>query len=207
MSDAPATGNEAAQFLRHQHAIGSLAWRAKCLMLQREARKIPALYPSALSAALATPKSERITHISGLRRGMVAFSDDPNDSNPFGHVYFIAGRRGGDKSDPNNVLVWSNDVVPGRPGAVGLVTLHFFKVNWGDNFQFGATWLNGYQFHEFDKPPKPAPERVHLADNYDHAIDDISRELHRIKGSGHPNMVAALENDLARMKRNRRKFD
>lgn len=201
MADAPRNGNEAASFLKRQHDTGA-NWRAMCLSLQRNARGLPAVYPSALSAQRATPVSERVNRIADLKRGMVAYSDDPSDSNPWGHIYFIIGRKSRkvSRSDPSNILCWSNDVVAGKSGAVGVVALTFFRANWGDGFQFGATWLNGYDFAEFDKAPKPVANRGTLSKNYEHAIEDVEREIRRIRGTGHPRILELLESDLTRMK-------
>lgn len=193
---APKTTEEAAAFLLHQHG-GPLQWRALCQSLQRQARGLPAVYPSALSAALATPESERVYQWKDLRRGMVAFSDDPNDSNPYGHVYFIAGR---DKS--GQILTWTNDAV--RTGGVDLVPIDFYRTSWGDNFQFGATWLNGYDFSEFDK--KPVLTRPSLGANYDHAIEDVRKALRFHTKKGNEGIVRALTRDLERMKKKQARF-
>src|SRR5690349_4041738 len=102
---APRSTKEAAAFLREAHN-GPLVWDGLCLKLQRMARGLPAVYPSAIAAQLATPISERVYRQEDLRRGMVAFSDDPRDSSIFGHIYFIAGR---DKN--NRILTWTNDAL------------------------------------------------------------------------------------------------
>lgn len=200
---APRNADQAAAFIKHQHQTRA-NWRRMCLSLQRQARGLPAVYPSALSAALATPKSERVTKVADLRHGMIAYSDDPNDSNPAGHVYYIAGWSG-PKSDPSNLLTWSNDVTSWY-GGVGLVPITYYKANWGDGFQFGATWLNGYDFADFNKAPKPEPHRAKLGDNYAHALDDIERALAYHRKKGHKRLVKALERDVARMKRRIERF-
>ena len=196
---APRNTPQAAAFLRYQHDHNR-QWPSLCLSLQRQARGLPGVYPSALSAALATPKSERVTKVSGLRRGMVAFSDDPNDSNPYGHIYFIVGWDG-PKNDPDNCLVWTN--VAG--GDIEMVRLSYFRNNWGDNFQFGATWLNGYDFAEFNSKPKP--RHPSLGENYMHAIDDVEKALAFHRNKGHKALAEALENDLMRMRKKLKRFD
>jgi hypothetical protein len=190
---APRNGQQAADFLRTQHERGS-NWPSLCLSLQRQARGLPGVYPSALSAALATPKSERVTKISGLKRGMVAYCDDPNDSNPYGHIFFIVGWNG-PKTSANSVLTWSN--VAG--GEVEMVRMTHFTEGWGDNFQFGATWLNGYDFADFNAKPKPRHPK--LGDNYMHAIEDIEKALRFHKQKGHDGIAKMLRHDLERMNR------
>jgi hypothetical protein len=200
---APKTTEEAAKFLNAQHS-GPLKWRGMCLSLQRQARGLPAVYPSAIAAQHATPESERVRRVQDLRRGMVAYSDDPNDSNPYGHIYFIAGWFGKSKDNPDNLMTWTNDAR--RRGGVDMVPITFYRKNWGDNFQFGATWLNGYDFAEFNAKPKPAPERARLGDNYEHAIHDMEAAIKAHKAKGHDALVAVLERDLAHMKRVMKKY-
>lgn len=192
---APRNSSQAAEFLKAQHK-GSLKWRALCLMLQRQARGLPAVYPSALAAQESTPVGERVHKVKDLRRGMVAYSDEINDNNPYGHIYYIAGWKG-PKSDANNCMTWTNDMV--RMGGVDLVPITAYLSRWGDNFQFGATWLNGYDFSEFDKPP--VETRGSLGTNYFHAMEDIEKSIATHRKKGHAKLVKALENDLARMKR------
>lgn len=197
---APRNAEQAAAFLKSAHD-GQLVWRRLCLSLQRQARGLPAVYPSALAAAVATPESERVYKVADLRRGMVAYSDDPNDSNTAGHVYFIAGWKG-PKSDPSNCLTWTNDAL--RSGGVDIVPITFYKANWGDGFQFGATWLNGYDFSDFNKPPQAT--RGTLGDNYLHAIEDIEKALRFHRRKGNTALVNALEKDLDRMKKRLERF-
>lgn len=127
---APRNTNETAAFLKSEHDKGSLDWYLLCLSLQRQARGLPAVYPSAISAALATPERERVHNVSDLRRGMVGYCDDPNDSNPYGHIFFIAGR-----SKSGTILTWTNDAL--RSGGVDVVPLDFYNKRWGDTFHFG----------------------------------------------------------------------
>lgn len=189
---APRTAEQAAAFLKEQHE-GPLAWKQLCLKLQRVARGLPIVYPSALTAALATPKSERVLKIEDLRPGMVAYSDDPADDNPFAHIYFIAGR----SRTTKEVLTWTNDAL--RSGGVDIVPISWYKRNWGDNFMFGATWLNGYDFSEFDKPP--VESRGSLGENYAHAVEDVAKALRYHKKRGHLRIAEKLQKDLDRMNR------
>jgi hypothetical protein len=196
MTDAPRNTNEAAAFLRNEHESGSREWKSLCQSLQRQARGVPAVYPSALSSAMHTPASERVHKIADLRRGMVAYSDHPSDSNPFGHVYFIIGRKKGSvPSDPSGILTWTNL----SDGRVGVVPLSYFLNSWGDPFQFGATWINGFNFADFDAPPKP--DRPSLGDTFQHAMEDIRKSIRFHEGKGHPALVRALKRDLARMEK------
>lgn len=187
----PKNTEEAAAFLRAAKD-GPLKWKQMCLSLQRQARGLPVVYPSALSAALATPLTERVTRQEDLKRGMVAYSDDANDSNPFAHIYFIAGR-----DEKGRILTWTNDLV--RVGGVDVVPIEAYKDQWGDKFLFGATWLNGFNFSEFDKPP--VGTRGSLGDNYLHAIDDVERVISFHKKRGHNVVVRRLERDLEVMKK------
>lgn len=185
---APRNANEAAKFLREQHD-GTRDWTRLCLKLQREARGLPAVFPSALSAALATPKAERVTNIKDLRRGMVAYSDDPRDSNVFAHVYYIAGWH------DDRLLTWTNDAI--RTGGVDVVPIDFYQKEWGDRFMFGATWLNGFDFSDFNAPP--VETRGKLGDNYRHAIEDIEKVLRYHKDAGHVLLANKLQKDLDKM--------
>src|SRR6478609_10976620 len=119
------TTNEAMTYLRGQHTSGSTRWGGKCLQLQRTARGLGAVYPSAISAAHATPKEFRVYDPDKVKRGMVAYWDDPNDSNPYGHITGVAGR-----DDDNELLHWTNDAA--GYGRVSLVHHSFFPNYWGD---------------------------------------------------------------------------
>lgn len=193
---APRATKEAAEFLRTAHT-GPLIWEGLCLMLQRSARGLPPVYPSAIAAQLATPESERVYKREDLRRGMVAYSDDPRDSNVFGHIYFIAGR---DKS--GRILTWSNDIR--RSGGVDIVPLDAYEKYWGDTFQFGATWLNGYDFAEFDKPP--VETRGTLGANYRAAMEDVARLERKHRAKGHTILADKLAKDLEVMKRRLKRY-
>lgn len=191
------TTAETAAFLRAAHE-GPATWRALCLKLQRMARGLPAVYPSALAAQLATPEEDRVYKLDDLRRGMVAYSDDPLDGNPYGHIYFIAGR-----NDDGEILTWSNDAR--RSGGVDMVPLSFYQNVWGDKFQFGATSLNGYDLPEFEAP-RPKPDRGRLGGLFQHSIEDLRKARAHHKKQGHDRLVAVLDRDLARMKRQAARF-
>jgi len=193
---APRNGEEAAAFLRRQHDTGA-KWPSLCLSLQRQARGLPAVFPSAVSAAAATPKSERVEKVADLRRGMIAYSDDPNDGNPFGHIYFILGwKNPKERSDASTLLTWTN--LAG--GAVGIVPITYYRSSWGDGFQFGATWLNGYDFADFNAKPKPVKKPVTLGKHYENAMEDLHKAIVNHRKQGHDRLVARLTSDYAKMK-------
>ncbi len=198
MTDAPRTGAQAQEFLRKQVTSNTTKWKGLCLRLQREARGIPALYPSALSAAMSTPKSERVLSAFDLRKGMVAYSDDPNDGNPYGHIYFISGWDGKPKRDMSNLYTISNDVRDGNK--CGVVPITFYRKSWGDGFQFGATILNGHGFAEFDKPAAPLPGRQSLKENLEVAIHELEKAIRTSRRLGNTQLTAALWKDLATLR-------
>jgi hypothetical protein len=112
-----------------------------CLKICRTARGIGSRYGSAKKAQDATPANHRVHKIANLRKGMVIYYDDPNDSNKFGHIVTMVGRaKGGDRNNLHDILVETNSV---KANEVVVVHGDYFPKNWGDKFQFGATWLNG----------------------------------------------------------------
>ena len=190
------TTHETRLWLRGQRLSGA-NWFRQCLNLQHTARDIPAVFPTAFSAQLATPKSERVPHVADLRGGMIGYT---KGSDPAGHVFYILGRRPGfDLANPDGVLCESNDVVAGKTGHVGIVTLSFFRVNWGHTWQFGATMLNGYDFADFNAKPKP----VHptLGGNYEAAIKAVKKAVASHKKDRDDTLYLALKRDLARMQK------
>ncbi|UQS95202.1 cell wall-associated hydrolase [Pseudanabaena phage Pam4] len=217
---APHTRAEQFQFLRDA-ADGPLVWLALCQSLVRQAAGLPAVYPSAIAAQNATPQAFRVHDVADLARGMVAFYDDPQDTNPYGHVVTVAGwhgcegcpRNAPDPADHkhtgllSDVLVWSNDAA--RKGGVDLVRANFFPDRWGDRFQFGATWLNGYMLpgYPVEEPPEPtpAPEPT-VGGRLDRAIETLkaARRYHREQGNDR--IVRALSRDLKELRETRQKF-
>jgi hypothetical protein len=185
---------EATAWLNLQRSTGA-NWYRMCLALQRTAREIPPLAASAYAASLLTPSKEKVHKVANLRRGMIGFS---KGSDPAGHVFEILGRRPGfDESDPNGVLTLSNDVVSGKTGHVGIVTLSFYTVHWGHKFQFGATWLNGYDFADFNAKPKP----VHptLGVNYEHSIKLLKKALRAHESDKDRYTYKLIRDDIERM--------
>lgn len=112
-----------------------------CLKICRTARGLPAVYPSAVVSQNATPQAHRVHKVADLRRGMVGYFDDPNDSNQFGHIATMIGRvKGADRDSLHDTLWETNSVISGQ---VVVVRGDYFAQHWGDRFVFGATWLNG----------------------------------------------------------------
>lgn len=129
-----------------------------CLRICRTARNLPAVYPSAVVSQKATPDEHRVHKVADLRRGMVGYFDDPNDSNQFGHIATMIGRvKGADPDDMHATLWETNSVVHGQ---VVVVRGDYFAQHWGDRFVFGATWLNGsvLDVPAKKKKPEPAPK-------------------------------------------------
>lgn len=127
-----------------------------CLKIQRTARGIPPRYLTARDSMLATPKEHRIHEVRNLRRGMVTYFADPNDSNPFDHIAGMIGRVKGFNPDSlHDTLHITNSVVADE---LVVVRGSYFEEHWGDDFKFAATWLNGY---ELDVPlPKDRETKV-----------------------------------------------
>ncbi len=197
---APKTTDEAAEFIRYQVATDTDAWYRQCLVLQRTARGIPALAPTALAASYLVPESERVYNVDDWRRGMVGFCDDPNDANEAGHVFFICGR-----DDERTVVTASNDVR--APGHVDYVPLEFYRERWGDTLQFAATWLNGYDFSEFNKPPKPTRDYDTVGEWYLDFIDRLKKVRHHKKQKpGTDRVVRLLTRDIDRMENHYRRL-
>lgn len=113
-----------------------------CLKICRTARGIPAVYGTAKAAQDATPSSKRVFRVRDLRRGMILYFDDPADSNKAGHVASMRGRvKGFDPDSLHDVLLETNSV---KKGELVVVRGTYFMQHWGDPFQFGAKWLNGF---------------------------------------------------------------
>jgi hypothetical protein len=161
----------------------------QCLKICRTARDIDAMFPTALSAQHGTPEQYRVYSLNDVKRGMVMYFDDPNDSNPFGHIVTCLGR---DKE--KFLLTWTNDAAP---NVLRIVYASFFPRMWGDQFQFAATWLNGVELDTgrvTTAATDPEPKKRKLR-NIEHAISDIQRAIAHQKRQGHDRLVAALQRD------------
>jgi len=185
-------------WLKKQHTSGSSSWRALCLSLARQARGLPGVYPSALAAQHATPREHRVYDLDKVKRGMVAYFDDPSDGNPYGHITTVIGR-----NKAGELLHWTNDA--SGPGRVSVVRHSFFPNYWGDKFQFAATWLNGYELDLPDgkKKPEKKPEK---RPNLDHAIEDIKKAIAAAKKDDSRRLVKALERDLRELQQTKKRF-
>lgn len=191
-------------WLKHQHDIGASNWKSKCLMLQREARGLPSVFPSALAAANATPMSERVYDISKVQQGMVGYADDPNDSNPFGHIYSFRAKIA------SGWVVWTNDAL--GAGRVWCVGYDWFRTHWGDSFKFAATSLNGFDLLLPSKPtlakpsthPAPPVGKATLT-NLDYAIHRLDKAIVWHEKHHHPVIVRELKKDRARIVETKRK--
>lgn len=201
--NAPRTREEQFSFLREQIA-GPAKWRALCLSLARQAPGLPAIYPSAKAAMDATPTARRHP-LAQAKRGMVAYFDDPNDSNPFAHIVTVSGWDGSGRT-LDDLLVVSNDAK--RTGGVDVVRASFFPAHWGDPFKFATDWLNGYDLpgYDVDAKPTPAPGRETIGKNLDHAIADLRRAIRAHRAAGHKAAVKALSADLAELMETRKRF-
>lgn len=189
---------ETLDFLRHENQRGATNWGALCLKLQRTARGIPAMFPTALAAANGTPRDHRFYELDQVTRGMVAYFDDPRDSNPYGHITCVAGR-----DEDGELLHWTNDA-SGR-GRVSLVRHSFFRQYWGDQFSFAADWLNGQDLPLPQKKVKPAP-KPSLGVNLQNAIESIDKAIAYHKRENHPVLVKALQRDRRELVETRNKY-
>ncbi len=115
-----------------------------CLKVCRTARNIPAKHLTAKEAQDATPPEFRIHKVRDFRKGMIAYFDDPDDSNKAGHIVTIIGRvRGVDLDSLDSVLTETNSVVSGE---LVVVRASYYAEHWGDTFQFATNFLNGVEF-------------------------------------------------------------
>lgn len=152
-----------------------------CQKIARVARFIGPGYGSALAQQQATPMSLRVYDVAKAVRGMVAFFDDPNDDNPYGHIATLVGRvANADRDDLGDCLFRTNAVVSNR---IVVVRGDYFGKNWGDAYQFFGKTLNGVVL---DLPEKKAPEPdplptlpprgvkrlEHMLDVYDEMIEN-----------------------------------
>lgn len=148
--------SEALEWYRHNNTTDEIGFNpdGMCLKVCRTARDIGARFLSAKEAQDNTPTEHRVLHVQNLRRGMVLFFDDVNDSNKYGHIVTMIGRvKGADLDSLNDILVRTNSV---KTGQLVVVRGSYFQEHWGDEFQFGATWLNGV---ELDVPARRVRHR------------------------------------------------
>lgn len=119
-------------------------WGAMCEGLQRSAHGFEAAFASAFAHEIATPKSERLDPREAPISSFI-FVDDPNDSNPYGHVVGKWGDGGSGKLE--DIPVATNDVADNKAdydyGNVTVVRLGWFPQHWGDRVQFATLWCGG----------------------------------------------------------------
>lgn len=159
-------------WLRRDREAKNLSWRGLCQKRVRVARNLPAVYPSAFAAMVATPMSERVHDLSKVTKGMVGYADDPSDSNPYGHVFTFVGR-----NKEGVPLVDTNDALVQGGGSV--VRYNWFAPNWGDAYKFAATSCNGFDLilPEGRTQNHPEPEREPKVENFDYAIHRLEKAL------------------------------
>lgn len=202
---APHTRQEQFQFLRDAHA-GPDVWRRLCLSLARQAAGLPVVAPSAAAAAAMTPKHLRITDLSKVTRGMVAYWGTPTDDNPSDHITTVTGWDDNGGRTLDDMLNWTNDAK--APGSVDLVRGSFFPARWGDPFMFaspvlGGFWLPGFGPQEPVEKPRPVPSIGPLLDQ---AMAALRKEIRLHREAGHPIRVKALTEDLRELRETRRRF-
>lgn len=147
-----------------------------CQKICRTARNIGPGYASALAQQQATPLSLRVYDPENAVNGMVAFFDDPNDSNPFGHIATLMGRiKGADRGSLASCLFRTNSVVANR---IVVVRGDYFERHWGDRFQFFGKTLNGVLLDLPEKKPsRPDPEPESLPNLPKGAVARLERML------------------------------
>lgn len=171
-----------------------------CLKICRTARLIAPRYPSAISAQHATPTQYRVGRVRDIEPGMVAYFDDPRDSNPYGHIVTVVGRvKGASRHLLSSLLVRTNSV---RSNEIVVVRGDYFGRHWGDEFQFAATWLNGVKLDV----RRPGP-LAGGAPNLRAAIKELEEAAAYHKRHNHPRLVTALERDIAEIKQTINAFD
>lgn len=161
-----------------------------CLKVCRTARDIPSRYLTAKKSQDATPKEFRFYNVADLRKGMVLYFDDPNDSNTAGHIVTMIGRvRGFDPDSLHDVLVETNSV---KSNELVIVRADYFDEHWGDEFQFGSNFLNGQVLDYPIRKPKPPVGQANLENfresrpNWDVKIlDRVSLKLPEVAAKVH----------------------
>ena len=131
-------------------------WKSMCESLQRQAHGFDAAFASAFAHMIATPKNERLDPREAPLTAFI-FVDDPNDSNPYGHV---VGKWGKGDGSLESIPVATNDVSDNEagydPGNVTVVPLGWFPAHWGDSIQFATTWFGGTEIPTIE--PQTGPQ-------------------------------------------------
>jgi hypothetical protein len=166
-----------------------------CQKICRTARNIGAGFPSALAQQLGTPEEHRVYKPENFQRGMVAFFDDPNDSNPFGHIVTIVGRvKGADPSQLSSWLTRSNSV---RANLLTLVKADYYPRFWGDRFVFAGKSINGVVLDLPDAKEKPPPPALGQrgVDRLKKVADVLDEMIQNQADQGDDRLVRALRRD------------
>lgn len=196
---APKATLEVSAFFKNAVIKESPKYPRLCLKAQRTGRGLPAVYPTALSAALATPVNERVD-FDVAKPGMVGYSYDARIPGTAGHIFYI------EKITPSGLITCTNDAF--ELGVMDYVPLSFYKEHWGHTLQFAAGWLNGYDFKDFNAPPKDTFGGG-LGEKYENAIEvikDVRNQKAKKYGKDAP-IVKALNKDIARMKKRLVRFN
>lgn len=192
------------EWYRRNHDNPPFYPNGMCLKICRYARDIGAMYPSAVTAQNATPERYRVRDLSKITRGMVAYFDDPNDGNPYGHIVTVAGWiKGSNKDSLADLMTWTNSVVSGK---ITLARASFYPNYWGDRFTFAATWLNGQELDLPEKRVKPKPKPKDRLPRIKEAIEEIEKGLAHHRKHDNKRLVKAFTRDLKELKQTYDKF-
>lgn len=183
-----ATTPQTFEFLREQERTDA-DWFRLCLGLQRTARGLPAVAPSAIASAGMVPRGERVTKLAQLSRGMAAYWRVGD----FGHIAAVIRRRPGTATQ---TPIDSSDA-PASHG-VGRVPVEWFAEHWGADFLFGAYSINGFDLRH---PPKVKPGTAELIERLNGAIAALRRADAVAERRDFPGVEAAIEADIERMSR------
>lgn len=164
-----------------------------CLKICRTARGIPARYLTAREAMLATPDYYRVPRVRDLRRGMVTYFADPHDNNPADHIATMLGRvKDFDPESLHDTLHLTNSVEADR---LTIVRGSYFEQHWGDDFKFGATWLNGYELDT----PQPEDKDTKIERFHDTAPEYNLRLLARADRPKAQRILDQIETQVRRL--------
>lgn len=178
----------------------------RCQQIVRTARNIGPGAPTALAAALATPRAERVYEVKRMHTGMVLYYDDPRDSNPSGHVVTIVQEDPQrDADDISRLLVETNSV---HAGQLTLVRGDFFLPSWGDAVQWAGKSINGVLLDLPDqpKPPKPAPMRPGRVKRLEHWVDVLNDLIDEARDEGQHRYVRSLRESRKQLRETINKF-
>jgi len=195
-------------FMHDQMSLpeSDIRWKAKCEALQRsghEAASPPGshdfdpAFMSAFAHMIATPKSERIDPREAPISAFI-FVDDPNDSNPFGHVV--------GKWDHAKVLeeipVVTNDVSDNEAGYdagnVTVVPLGWFPPHWGDAIQFATLWFGAHEIPTVVSPKQDTAKWIEQSIvRAEGVVELMKKALRDNDGKQHPRHERAIQREIA----------